>query len=195
VAAKLIAGVRDAPCAYVKADDERFLVLRLVEEEVLGAPGHQAAVTSADFRALRSLPDDAMTLEIDGDLVAAAVQMLGVPGPRPKNRVENGRGAAIPPRDRQPELGNRPALAFLHVLGTDIVDVHQRILESHGLFLSRLRGDERCSYDCAVTSSTVTTPAVTSSFRLLPSSLPYRAGRQPRAGATTWAISSIERRM
>ena len=124
VSAKLVARVRDVLRADVKADHEPFLVLRLVEEKVLRPFGHAPAVTGTHLGALGALSHDAMTLEVHGDLVAAAVQVLRVRRPRPEYRVENRGAAAVLPRDRQAELGNRPAFALLHVLGVDGVDVN-----------------------------------------------------------------------
>jgi hypothetical protein len=131
-AAELIAGVLDALRADVETDDEGFLVLRLVEEEVLRPLGHETAVACADLGALVPLPDGAVALQINGDLVAVAMEVSGVRGAGPEDGVEEGGGAPVPARDGQPELGDGPALSLLHVLGTDVVNVHQRILQGHG---------------------------------------------------------------
>jgi hypothetical protein len=89
VSTELVARVRDVLRADVKADYQAFLVLRLVEEKVLRPPGHAPAMAGADLGALRALPHDAMTLEIYGDLVAAAVQVLRVRRARPEYRMED----------------------------------------------------------------------------------------------------------
>jgi hypothetical protein len=86
----------------------------------------------ANLGALGTLSDNAMALEVDGDFVAFAMQVLGVGRTRPEYGVEYGGAAPMLARDRQAEFRNRPAFALLHVLGLDVVNVHEGILERHG---------------------------------------------------------------
>src|SRR6185503_10405484 len=93
---------------------------------------HQPAMARSHLRALAALPDRTAALEVHRDLVASAVEMLGVRGAGPEDGMENRRRTAVLARNGQTELGDRPAVPLLHVLGLDVVDVHQWILERHG---------------------------------------------------------------
>src|SRR5262245_21567052 len=131
ITTEVITGILDVLRADVEPDDQPFLVLRFVVEEMLGPPRHQAAVPWAHPGAFVALPDGPVALEINRDLVATAVEMLGVGRARPEDGMEERRGAAVLPGNRQPELGDRPALPLLHVLRLHVVDVHEGVAQRH----------------------------------------------------------------
>src|SRR5258705_4454383 len=129
---ELVSGVLDVLRADVEPDDERFLIFRLVKEEVLRPSRHQTAVALTDLSALVALPDDAMPLQINGDLIAAAMEVLRMCRSGAENRVEKCGRASVLAGNRQPEFGNRPPVTLLHVFWSNVVDLHQRIHQSHG---------------------------------------------------------------
>ena len=123
--AKLVAGVRHAFRAHVKADAHAVLIFCFVVKKVRRARGHQTAVAGLDLCALIALSDDAVALEIHRDFIALGVQVFCMRGAGAEDRMEDGGCAAVRAADRQTKFRDRPAIAFLHVFGPDVVDMDE----------------------------------------------------------------------
>ena len=125
MAAKLISGIRHTFSAHVKTDDETILVLGFVMEKMRRTGRHQPAMAGANLGALITLTDDAVTVDVNRNFIASAVQMLGVRGAGTENRMKNGGCTAVRAGYRQTKLRDCPAVTFLHVFGDDVGDVDE----------------------------------------------------------------------
>ena len=87
--------------------------------------GDVVEVPAAHLDAVGASPRQAVAADDVVYLLAVVVPVLLVHRPREKARAEQRRIAAVVPPQREPEVGDRPALALVHVLGLHVVQMHQ----------------------------------------------------------------------